>query len=402
MSTRSTASRERLLAAIDGVSGAPVPCSFMIFRALHNQCRDEYEFASRQVEMGLDTRMRLSDLPVRLAPEVTIREWIDQPAEGQALLGRRYETPAGPLTSVVKLTEDWPFEGRLPLFGDYIAPRAAEHLITGPADLEPLRHVLAPPVAKDADAFMQTAREQREFARKHGLLLEGGWRPERRLPGEDRGLVGDNGGTGTVIDALMWMCGATQPLLWAYDEPEFLAALIDLIGNWSLTRLKLHLEAGVELVIRRAWYEGTEFWSPGFYRQFILPGLKREIEVAHQAGARYGYILTSGMMPLAEQLLESGMDVIIGIDPGEGKGTTLEQVREAFGGRVGLWGGVSGPLSVEQATEDQVKEAVRDTMERLAPTQRFILSPVDNIRAEDEQCRRNVRVFIDTWKALTA
>jgi hypothetical protein len=41
-------------------------------------------------------------------------------------------------------------------------------------------------------------------------------------------------------------------------------------------------------------------------------------------------------------------------------------------------------------------------MERLAPTQRFILSPVDNIRAEDEQCRRNVRVFIDTWKALTA
>jgi len=39
-------------------------------------------------------------------------------------------------------------------------------------------------------------------------------------------------------------------------------------------------------------------------------------------------------------------------------------------------------------------------MECLAPTGRFILSPVDNVSAETEQARRNVRVFIDTWKAL--
>ncbi|GAG42555.1 unnamed protein product, partial [marine sediment metagenome] len=53
----SSSSRERLLAAIDGAAGAPVPCSFMIFRALRGQCADEFEFARRQRDLGLDARV---------------------------------------------------------------------------------------------------------------------------------------------------------------------------------------------------------------------------------------------------------------------------------------------------------------------------------------------------------
>ncbi|MCJ7750734.1 MAG: hypothetical protein MUQ65_06525, partial [Armatimonadetes bacterium] len=64
------------------------------------------------------------------------------------------------------------------------------------------------------------------------------------------------------------------------------------------------------------------------------------------------------------------------------------------------WGGVSGPMVIEEGSEAQVCQAVEEAMECLAPTGRFILSPVDNVSAETEQARRNVRAFIDTWKAL--
>jgi hypothetical protein len=394
-------SRDRMLAAIDGAPGAPVPCSFMIFRALRQQCRDEYEFATRQTDLGLDARVHLDDLPMRFSSEVTVRESVEPVSGGPPLLHRTYETPAGTLTSTAKQTEDWPYGDRLPLFDDYFTPRAVKCPITGAADLDALRYLLPPPTDDDLAALRDEAARRKQFADDRGLLLTGGWKSKRVVPGEDRGLVGENGGTGTVIDTLMWLCGGTEPLLWAYDQPDFLAALISLVENWNHRRLEAHLDAGVDLVVRRAWYEGTDFWSPALFRRFILPGLQREVQLAHQAGARYGYIITTGMLHIAEPLLEAEPDVIIGIDPGEGKDTTLANVRDALGGRVGLWGGVSGPMVIEEGTEADVRKSVEEAVSTLAPTGRFILCPVDNVRAGTDQAWQNVRTFIDTWKSLT-
>jgi len=394
-------SRERLLAAIDGARGAPAPCSFMIFRALREQCRDEYDFALRQVEMGLDARVQLDDLPIRLGPEVEVEERAERSGGGPPLLHRVYRTGAGELHGVVKRTSDWPYGERVPLFDDYITPRSAQHPVTGPEHLDAVRALLAPPTDDDIAAFREEAAARKAFAKDRGLLLTGGWKSRRVVPGEDRALVGENGGTGTVVDALMWLCGGTEPLLWAYDDPEFLAALIAVIEEWNGGRVEVHLDVGVDLLVRRAWYEGTDFWSPRLYRRFILPGLKREVEMAHGAGARYGYIITSGLLPIAELLLEAGVDVIIGLDPGEGKGTTLAEVREVFGRRAAVWGGVSGPLVVEEGGEDDVRRAVEEALSALAPTGRFILSPVDNVRSDTKQAWHNVQVFIETWRSLT-
>ena len=390
--------RDRLLAAIEGADGAPVPCSFMIFRALRQHCRDEYEFANRQAEMGLDARVQLDDLPMRLAPGVEVREWVEEGTAGQKILHRIYQTPAGELAAAVRRTEDWPYGDRLPLWDDYVTPRAVAYPITGPEHLEALRWLLPDPTDEDIDAFRREAAARKRFARERGFLFAGGWKSHRDVAGEDVTLVGQNGGTGTVIDALMWLCGGTEPLLWAYDQPDFLRELIGTIEVWNRRRLEVHLDAGLDLVVRRAWYEGTDFWSPRFFREFILPGLRREAQLAHQAGARMGYIMTSGMMPIADLIVESGVDAIIGIDPGEGKGTTLADVRESLGGRVALWGGVSGPLVVEEGEEKDVRRAVDEAMSELAPTGRFILCPVDNVRADTERAWRNVQVFIEAWR----
>jgi uroporphyrinogen-III decarboxylase len=199
----------------------------------------------------------------------------------------------------------------------------------------------------------------------------------------------------------MWLCGPTQPLLWAYDDPGFLGELISMLEAYNRRRLELHLETGVRLVTRRAWYEGTEFWSPQLYRQFVSPSLTREAKLCHQAGAYLGYILTSGMMPVADMIVEAGVDVIVGLDPSQGKGTTLEAVRSRLGGRIGLWGGVSGPLVVERGGEEDVRAAVTAAMVCLAPTGRFILSPVDNVTQPTDQVWRNVRVFVDTWRKIS-
>jgi hypothetical protein len=352
----------------------------MMFRALRAQCKDEYEFALRQAQLGLDSRMRLDDLPVRFGPEVTLREWVE-PAAPAPRLTRVYETPAGRLTSQVWQLAGWPYGDRLPIFGDHITPRAVRHPVSTPQDLEALRYVLVPPTEADVEPYLAEAAQRRAFAREHGLLLCGGYRGERAVVGEDRGLVGENFCTVSVIDTLMWLCGGTEPLLWGYEQPDFLAAIIDFLEAWNRGRLEVQLRAGAELVFRRAWYEGTDFWSPGFYRRFILPGLRRDVECTHGAGARYGYIITSGMAAVADLILEAGVDVVVGLDPEQGKGTSLPEVRDALGGRIGLWGGVNGPLVVEDGTEQEVRAAVESAIATLGPTG-YICGPDQDMMAD--------------------
>jgi hypothetical protein len=106
----------------------------MIFAALRQQCRSEFEFVERELALGLDARLDILSgasfphspdqgdlwgLPVRYDPQVTMREWReDLPAGPYPLLHRQYTTPAGTLHTAVSLTEDYEPGEHVPLFDD--------------------------------------------------------------------------------------------------------------------------------------------------------------------------------------------------------------------------------------------------------------------------------------------
>ena len=86
---------------------------------------------------------------------------------------------------------------------------------------------------------------------------------------------------------------------------------------------------------------------------------------------------------------------MINFDPIQGKGTDLPVLKQATAGRMALWGGVSGSLTVEVGTAEETVRAVREAIDALAPGGGFVLSPVDNVRDETPQSWPNVRAFID-------
>ena len=396
MSENRCSSREAMLTALAAEKPDYVPCCFMIFSALRQQCKDEFEFVERQIELGLDARLDLPDLPIRFGPEVSVHESKHQPPGAKTeLLRKEYQTPAGTLTAVVRKTADWPYGDHVPLFDDYLAPRSEEFLIAQPSDLPALRALLAAPEDEDISDFHAYAAGAKRFAQDRGLLFCGGWGSGAQQPS----AVGADGGT-MGIDALMWLSGPTQPLIWAYDQPDLLEETVEIIADWNRRRMEVILDAGVDLLIKRAWYEGTDFWSPALYRKFIVPVLREDIALTHQAGAKFAYILTSGMMPLLDDLLALGIDVVIGVDPVQGKGTDLQALADRCAGKMCLWGGVNGFITIERGTPEEVKEAVQESTEILAPAGGFILSPVDNVTDTSEHTWRNVRLFIDTWREL--
>jgi hypothetical protein len=387
---RKYGSRERMLIALENRRSNYVPCSFMIFSALQEKCKDQFEFIERQLELGLDAKVELPELLFRFHPEVKVKEWKEKSKSGY-LLHKEYQTPSGKLTSIVQKTEDWPYSNSVPLFDDYLVPRSQKFLIEKKEDLEPLRHLFSEPSAEDVSSFREKANKLKRFAAEKGLLVSGGW----RYFGSEKGIDKDGGTMGA--DALMWLFGIENTLLLAMDEPETIKELLLIISKWNMKRMEVYLKEGIDLLIKRAWYESTDLWSPSLYRKFIFPLLKKEVELVHQAGAKFGYIMTSGIMPLLDDFLELGIDVLIGVDPVQGKGTDLKLLKESLGGKICLWGGVNGFLTIEKGEEKEVQKAVEESLSILGP-EGFILSPVDNVTDNSERTWNNVKTMIKTWK----
>jgi uroporphyrinogen-III decarboxylase len=382
-------SRERMLQALNLEQPDHIPCCFMSFTILRKRyAENRYQVVQAQRSMGLDAMLfiptasraerpdhpDLRGLPIRLSPQVETREWREA---GAGRLHKAYITPAGTLTTSVRLSEDWPHGSHIPFVDDYQIPRADKPLVTGPEDLAPLRYLLIPPQASDIQAFQEEAQKAHAFVQEAGVLLAGGW--------------------GVGMDMANWLCGMQNLMLLTMQQPEFVIDLLEMIHLWNMQRMELVLSGSVDLYIRRAWYEGCDFVTPRFYREAILPRLKAEVDLAHAHGAKFGYICSSGTQPLLDDYVTAGIDVLIGVDPIQGARTELPLLKEKLGGQVCLWGGVSGAVTVELGSEREIRSAVQTAVQTLGPAG-FILSPVDNITVDAPRTWQNIEVFIDEWQ----
>jgi uroporphyrinogen-III decarboxylase len=384
-------SRQRMLAALSCQQPDHTPCAFMLFKGLHARSRSYLEFLQAQLDLGLDTFVQLPPrppqvrndhynlhgLPVHYDPQVRVREWKENlPGVEQLILVKEYQTPAGTLRAEVRQTRDWPYGDHLPLFDDYIEPRSQKFLVESDRDLEPLRYLLVPPTEEEIRQFRADSLPYLEFAQQKGLLVAGGW--------------------GVGADMIGWLSGLTNMIKLTRRQPEFIHSLLNLIAGWNRARMQVVLSTGVDLYIKRAWYENCDFWTPTTWKEFIEPILAQDASQAHQHGAKFGYILTSSAMHLIEPIIEAGVDVLIGVDPLE---YDLGRAAELSAGKLCLWGGVNGHLTVERGNPDQVRQEVQTSLEIIGKQPGLILSPVDNIRELSPAIENNIRALIETWQS---
>jgi hypothetical protein len=381
-----------MLLALDRQQPDYTPCSFMLFGGLWSGSANYLAYIQGLLDLNLDAYVQipprqprlvndsynLYGLPVNYHPQVRIEEWVEnRPEERYPILVKQYHTPAGTLRSEVRQTEDWRYGNHIPFLDDYLSSRSLKFLVEGSQDLDKLAYLLVKPAPEEAAAFQSISRASIEFARQKNLLLAGGW--------------------GVGADMFGWLYGLQNMLYAVYDQPDFIHQMLELFAEWNRSRMEVVLAAGVDLYIKRAWYENCDFWSPTKFQQFLAPIIKSEADLAHQHGARFGYLITANCMPLLEQIAGCGVDVIIGVDP---MAYDLAQTKKILGGRVCLWGGVNGHLTVERGSTEEVRQEVQRAMQLLAPDGGFILSPVDNVRELTSQARENVLALVDEWQKL--
>jgi len=342
----------------------------------------EFKRVEAWLSLGIDDLIEVS-MPWSIDPKVTIRDFAEpsSPACPYPLACREYSTPDGILLHQVRKTgEDlgagWVIQPTYPpLFEDFNIPRAHRPPLLDAEDIAKVRHLLQPPTNEQLNAYRQKMQLVRQFADSRGVLVCG-W-----------SLFG--------MDAVVWLCGAENAVMLAMLRPDLFAEIVSLVDTFDRMRTDLMLEiGGVDLFVQRGWYSTTDFWSPDLFKQYVLPNLKRNVARVHQAGARFGYVMTTGVEPLLPSLVEAGVDLHYWIDPVMG-GTNPVAARAALKGKVALTGGVNAPLTLGKGSPETIRRQVREAIETLGPDG-FILEPVDSLFPDTPWS--GVKMMIESWR----
>jgi uroporphyrinogen-III decarboxylase len=386
-------SRERMLDTIEYKETDHTPCSFMIFENLFHKSRDQEDYIRKEIDMGMDAVVNVGKLTHSVHEDAHVKEWTED-MEGDKYFMRMIDTPGGPLTQKVIQKNGWPHEKHFPIFDDWLIPRSREVLVKPERDLEKLPYLLGDFKKQDIDILKQEAGRADRLAKEHDLL-------------QAAGLIGwGYNGIGwwtyqiACVDVIGWLSGFENPMMLSLTDPSIMEQYVDTISKWSIKQVEIYLDVTkADLIARRAWYETTEFWTPDAFRKIVAPTIRKEADLVHQAGRKYGYIMTAAFLPILDDILDSGIDVLIGLDPIEGKGTDMGVVKERFlEKKKAIWGGVSGAVTVENGTGKDTEDAVKEALRILAPAGGFILSPVDNVSDDTENAWKNTEVFMNTWK----
>jgi len=293
-------------------------------------------------KMGWDTYIGIG-LPVTPSADVRVTQKIETDETGREVLFQTWKTPARELKERLHKTEDWDFcelTGKyLDLGSDFRPPRYIESPFKDEKDLDTLEYIFPVENPYDDELIRKIFMEKKELSGEFGYPL---------IASVDAGM-----------DWLIWLHRVEDCILRVIDKPGYIERLLGHINKAKHKRLELLLNLGVDAIVRRGWYESTDFWNPDVFRRFAKPAIEREIEMVHAAGIPYAYLMDTGVKPLLPILAELDFDCLIGADPVMGD-VGVGELRKALPGK-SIWGGLSGPKHYGADSPDKAAQAVKDS-----------------------------------------
>lgn len=114
-------------------------------------------------------------------------------------------------------------------------------------------------------------------------------------------------------------------------------------------------------------------------RAYLLPRMKRIIDLAHQAGAYVFHHNDGNCRAVIPDMIEAGIDVLNPIQ-WRSRGMDREGLKADFGGRLVFHGAVDNQYTLPFGSEAEVRQEVADNLRILGAGGGYILAPCHNIQ----------------------
>ncbi len=121
-------------------------------------------------------------------------------------------------------------------------------------------------------------------------------------------------------------------------------------------------------------------YSPAHIREFLLPRMKKAVELVHQADAYAFHHNDGSIRRILPDLIQIGIDILNPIQ-WRCKNMDRAELKREFGDKVILHGAMDNQVTLAFGSVDDVKKEVLDNLRILGEGGGYILSPCHNIQA---------------------
>lgn len=175
--------------------------------------------------------------------------------------------------------------------------------------------------------------------------------------------------------------GTAQFLMDMIDNPPLVFELIEVALSYDIPAMRRMVAAGVDVVVFGDDYadKNSTLMSPKHFDRYILPGLKRCVDAAHEAGAYVIKHTDGNIMPILDMIVDTGIDGLNPLEPAAGMDIGL--IKHRYGDRVALVGNIDCGYLLSQAPVEEVRQVTRRTIETAKPGGAFCLSSSNSIHS---------------------
>lgn len=177
--------------------------------------------------------------------------------------------------------------------------------------------------------------------------------------GLDWVMMGEVGCGTAVAQYPTWM------LMWMMDEPETYWKWQQIQAARGMLKTRKVIEAGCQVVALGGdcSFDGGPMISPGQYREFILPTIRKQVDLIHSLGAKAVYTSDGNHWPIKQEyFFDSGIDGCKETDRAAGM-TMQRLVEEGVKDRVTIIGNVDARHVLCRGTREQTRQETLQCLE---------------------------------------
>ena len=177
-----------------------------------------------------------------------------------------------------------------------------------------------------------------------------------------------------------YLLGGLDKLFINYiKNPQFVKRLSEVAWSFQSRLLENMAQVGVDILLTGDDYAGKTgpMMSPRHFREFILPYLQKAVDIAHQHGLPFIKHTDGNLWKIIDMIVDTGIE---GLHPNEPlAGMDIGEVKAKYGHRIAVVGNVDCGMLLPLGSEEEVIEAVKETIAKASVGGGHILSSSNSI-----------------------
>jgi len=182
-----------------------------------------------------------------------------------------------------------------------------------------------------------------------------------------------------------------------YAEPGLVDAVMQHLVDYYAAVSERIFDAARDVI--DIFFIGNDFGSttgpllgPKLFKRFILPHLKRLIDLGHCYGLRVQLHCCGGFAPLIPLLIQAGLDGLHAVQP-SCRGMDLSVLKTEFGGKILFNGAIDSHHVLIEGTAETVRQKTREVLEIMKPGGGYVAGASHDTILEETPVENVVAMF---------